>query len=186
MRPLNRHFLDKDGEPSAAPRSQREPTRAMTPAAMKADEARSPAANPRKCAMKPPANGPRIAPNPWTALNAPRTPDRSPDGASSETIVDPATLIAAQHRPTRPCTRRISTNIVKGPPGSSGRRRNTGNNTALPADAYSWMRRPPVERIHPPTRPYANAEVTWLATKTAKISGVESLAMSCRKTGKIA
>src|SRR5437867_12243001 len=138
--------------------SQREPTSATTPAAMKTDEARSPAVNPRKCAMKPPANGPRMAPNPWTALNAPRTPDRSPDGASSETIVEPATLIAAQQRPPRPCTTRISTNIVTRSSGSSGTRRNNGNTTALHADVISRMRLHQVDRHHHPTRLYAHAE----------------------------
>ena len=54
------------------------------------------------------------------------------------------------------------------------------------AGAHSCPRRPPFARPHRPTRPYARAEATWLATNTRNTWAVVRPAASRRYTGKIA
>src|SRR5207245_1179080 len=55
---------------------------------------------PSHSAVKPPTSGPRIDPNPWTALYAPNAWARPLTGAKWDTSVEPATLMTAQHKPT--------------------------------------------------------------------------------------
>src|SRR5574340_1756892 len=74
--------------------------RITTPARMNPTAVAIPQPYPWNSAMKPPRSGPRMEPNPCTALYAPMASARPSSGASSDTRVEPETLIRAQQRPT--------------------------------------------------------------------------------------
>src|SRR5881396_3796500 len=85
------------GQPSALRVAQRtaEPARTRTTLPANAGP------YPRRPARAPPMRGPKIDPNPWTALKAPRERARPPSGARRETNVELATLITAQQAHSR-------------------------------------------------------------------------------------
>src|SRR5437773_1526474 len=116
---------------------------------------------PRRPARAPPRRGPKIDPNPWTALKAPRERARPPSGARRETNVELATLITAQQAPTPAW--RATTSARRGMVASPERpsKKKDPKSKDRPTVPYSCIGRLPREETQSATRGYtaANARI---------------------------
>src|SRR6266516_6500297 len=121
---------------------------------------------PSHCAEKPPSSGPKIEPNPWTALYAPKAWARPFAGARWETHVEPATLRTAQQSPTPAWRTKARAKMPAAGIETKLTRKNEPNKSERPRAAYTCGDALLREAIQRPTYGYAAMDMAWLPMYT--------------------